>query len=126
MNLFLVFAFAFFGNLGPHPLWAQASLSNDDVPQLVKTGLSEELILKLIDQHGSNLSGDASHLIELKNNGVSECIIGAIATEPAGKSAHQLCTDSARESTASAKDFCSIWSTSYPGNCYGYARSSSR
>jgi hypothetical protein len=78
MKLFLVLAFAFFGGLGSH-LFAQDSLSNDDVPKLVKTGLSDELILKLIDQHGSKLSGDATHLIELRNKGVSERIIAAIA-----------------------------------------------
>jgi hypothetical protein len=85
MKLFLVLAFAFLGSLG-HPLWAQASLSNDDVVKLVKTGLSEELILNLIDQQGSRLSGDATHLVELKNNGVSERTIRAIVRKnPSGE-----------------------------------------
>jgi hypothetical protein len=43
--------------------------------------LSEEFTLNVIDQQGSKLSSDATRLVELKNNGVSERIIAAIARE---------------------------------------------
>jgi hypothetical protein len=75
MKLFLVLAFAFLGSLG-HPLWAQTSLSNDVVLKLVKTGLSEELILNLIDhlvnQRPRRVATDAAKLIELKRVGLTE------------------------------------------------------
>ncbi|HLH06523.1 MAG TPA: hypothetical protein VKW78_04750 [Terriglobales bacterium] len=60
-------------------LWAQVTLANDDIPKLVKSGLSEDFILNLIDHQGSKLSSDVSRLIELKINGVSERIIAAVA-----------------------------------------------
>ena len=60
-------------------LRAQDSVTNDDIPKLVKSGLSEAFILDLIDRQGSRLSSDASQLIDLKNNGVSERIIAAVA-----------------------------------------------
>jgi len=60
-------------------LLAQATLTNDDIAKLVKSGLSEDFILNLIDQQGFRLSSDVPRLIELKNNGVSERIIAAVA-----------------------------------------------
>jgi hypothetical protein len=80
MKPFFVLAFVVFGCVGSE-LRAQATLTNDDVPNLVKAGLSEEFILNLIDQQGSKLSSDATRLVELKNNGVSERVIAAIATK---------------------------------------------
>jgi len=77
MKLFLVLAFILFGGIAPD-LRAQAPLSSDDVPNLVKSGLSEEFILNLIDQPGSKLSGDPARLVELKNKGVSERVIAAV------------------------------------------------
>ena len=47
MKLFLVFTLVLFGAAGP-ALRAQAPLTNEDVPRLVKSGLSEDFILKLI------------------------------------------------------------------------------
>ncbi len=58
---------------------SQQQLSNSDVPKLAKAGLSEDFVLHLIEQNGSNLSGDVSSLIDLKNNGVSERVIAAIS-----------------------------------------------
>jgi len=60
-------------------LLAQATLTNDDIAKLVKAGLSEGFILNLIDQQGSRLSSDVPNLIELKNNGVGERIVTAVA-----------------------------------------------
>ena len=86
MKLFLLFALVLSGNTGSC-LLAQTSLTNEDVPRLVKAGLSDEFILVLIDQQGAKLSSDADRLVELKNGGVSEPVILAIArrspaTEP--------------------------------------------
>ena len=77
MKLFLVLAFVSCGIIGPD-LRAQPPLTNDDVPNLVKSGLSEEFILNLIEQPGSILSGDPVRLVELKNRGVSERLIAAV------------------------------------------------
>src|SRR5579884_2406107 len=59
-------------------LWAQATLSNEDIPKLVNSGLSETFILGLIDRQGSNLSSEPSRLVVLKNEGVSERLIAAV------------------------------------------------
>jgi hypothetical protein len=56
---------------------AQPALSNDDLLKLSKSGLSEDFILNLIDQQGSRLSTDVSSLIDLRQNGVNERILGA-------------------------------------------------
>ncbi|MGH9559724.1 MAG: hypothetical protein ACRD30_10825 [Bryobacteraceae bacterium] len=73
--LSVLFGFVFLA-LG---LQAQATLTNDDIPKLVKSGLSEDFILNLIDQQGQSLSSDVPALIDLKNQGVSERIITAVA-----------------------------------------------
>ena len=64
--------------VAPAGLRAQTYLTNDDIPKLVKSGLSEDFILNLIDQQGSKLSSDTSRLVELKNSGVGERVIGAV------------------------------------------------
>jgi hypothetical protein len=63
------------------PAWelrGQATLTNDDLPNLVKSGLSEDFLLDLIDRQGSGLSTTPSRLAELKNRGVSERLITAV------------------------------------------------
>src|SRR5919197_1454069 len=66
-------------------LYGQGGITNDDVIKLVKSGLSEDFILNSIKSQPSRLSTDAGRLVELKNNGVSERIIAAVAqkTPPA-------------------------------------------
>src|SRR5260370_32261626 len=59
-------------------IYAQATMTNQDLVKLVKSGLSEEFILNLVDQQGSRLSSDTSSLIELKAGGVNERILTAI------------------------------------------------
>jgi hypothetical protein len=78
MKRFLILTLILFGSLETQ-LPAQTSLTNEDIPRLVKSGLSEDFIIKLIDQQGAKLSSDTFRLIELKNNGVSERIIDAVA-----------------------------------------------
>ncbi len=56
----------------------QPVMTNADVIKLAKAGLSEDFILNTIDQQGSRLSSSTSSLIDLKNNGVNERIIGAV------------------------------------------------
>src|ERR1041385_704992 len=72
-------------------LWAQPTLTNDDVIKLSKSGLSEDFVLNLVDQQGSRLSSDVSRLVELKNAGVSERIITAVSKKNAP--AEPLTTD---------------------------------
>lgn len=60
-------------------LLAQTTLTNEDIPKLVKSGLSETFILGLIDQQGSKLSSEPSRLVDLKNQGASERLIAAVA-----------------------------------------------
>jgi hypothetical protein len=57
---------------------AQATMSNADVVKLTKAGLSDDFVLNVIDQQGSRLSSDVSSLVDLKQNDVSEKIIGAV------------------------------------------------
>lgn len=58
--------------------FAEATMSNDDVVKLTKSGLSDEFVLNVIDQQGSRLNSDVSSLIDLKQNGVNERVIGAV------------------------------------------------
>lgn len=67
-----------FAVLGAVAAFSQATMSNADVVKLTKAGLSDDFILNVIDQQGSRLSSDVSSLVELKDNGVNERIIGAI------------------------------------------------
>jgi hypothetical protein len=58
--------------------FAEATMSNDDVVKLTKSGLSDDFVLNVIDQQGSRLNSDVSSLIDLKQNGVNERVIGAV------------------------------------------------
>jgi hypothetical protein len=68
------------------------SMTNDDVVKLSKAGLSEQFVTDLIDKQGSKLSGDVSSLIALKDGGVNERIVGAVAKK--ASSSEPLNTDS--------------------------------
>lgn len=67
-------------------------MTNDDVVKLAKAGLSEAFVIDLIDKQGSRLSGDVSSLVQLKNGGVNEHIISAVAKK--APSTEPLNTDS--------------------------------
>jgi hypothetical protein len=58
--------------------YAQTNMSNADLIKLVKSGLSDDFILNLVDQQGSRLSSDVSSLIELRDGGVGERILTAV------------------------------------------------
>ena len=77
MKKLLIFAFLVFGGLTAW-LSAQPTLTNDQIPRLVQSGLSEDFIIRLIDQQGSNLSSNTASLVELKSAGVSERVIATI------------------------------------------------
>src|SRR5262249_32511707 len=72
--------------------FAQTTLSNSDVSKLVKSGLSEDFILNLIDTQGTRLSADVSSLIELKQDGANERIIAAVSKK--GQAREAINTDS--------------------------------
>jgi hypothetical protein len=78
------------GGLSAQP--ASSTMTNDDVVKLSKAGLSEQFVTDLIDKQGSRLSGDISSLILLKEDGVNEKIVSAVARK--APSTEPLNTDS--------------------------------
>lgn len=73
-------------------LFAQSTMTNEDVLKLSKAGLSESFVTDLIDKQGSKLTGDVSSLILLKDGGVNERIVAAVAKK--APSSEPLNTDS--------------------------------
>jgi hypothetical protein len=71
----------------PCLLLAQERLTNDSVLKLVKSGLSDELILSMIKSQPSKFSLGADDLVALKKAGVSEKILGAMIQKNASGSA---------------------------------------
>ncbi len=63
--------------------FAEATMSNDDVVKLTKSGLSDDFVLNVIDQQGSRLNSDVSSLIDLKQNGVNKEVISSRGQEKA-------------------------------------------
>jgi hypothetical protein len=64
-------------------LVAQTAMTNEDLLKLAKSGLSEDFILNLIQQHPTNFNTDAGRLVDLKNSGVSErLILAAVKKNP--------------------------------------------
>ncbi len=72
----------------PVPFWAQASadnaLTNADIIRMVHAGLPESIIVRKIQISRTNLSTSAAALIELKNQGASESVLGAVLDSQAG------------------------------------------
>lgn len=66
-------------------LYAQDVFTNDSVIKLVKSGMSEDLILNVIRQQPATYAVGADQLIELRNAGVSEKIIAAMLAKVSGK-----------------------------------------
>lgn len=75
-------------------MFAQSTLTNDEVIKLVKSDFSEQFITSLIDQQGSRLSSDVSSLIALKEGGVNERIINAVIKKSSNSGAEALNSDS--------------------------------
>lgn len=66
-------------------LLAQDVLKNESIVKLVKSGMSEELILNIVRSQPSAFSLGADQLIELRTAGVTEKIIGAMLARSSGK-----------------------------------------
>ena len=64
------------------PLLAQAptdhALTNADVVKMVKAGLPESIIVREIQMSGTNFATTPAALIELKKQGASEKVLGAV------------------------------------------------
>ena len=65
-------------------LFSQEPLTNEGVIKLVKSGLSEALILNVISAQASSFKLGADDLVALKTNGVSERIISAMVAHSTG------------------------------------------
>src|SRR5208337_2850267 len=70
------------------PLLAQAPtdnvLTNADVARMVKAGIPESIIVREIQMSRTNLGTSPSALIELKNQGASEGVLGAVLDSRVG------------------------------------------
>src|SRR5207249_2047171 len=64
-------------------LFAQETLTNEKITQLVESKLSEELILTLIANSPSNFKTDIDSILALKGKGVSEKVIQAMVSKAA-------------------------------------------
>lgn len=62
------------------------TLTNDDLIKLANAGLSEQFVSDMINKEGSRLSSDVSSLIELKQGGVNERLIGEVIKKSAAPS----------------------------------------
>jgi hypothetical protein len=79
--------------LAAAPVWAQtAEMTSEDVVKLAKSGLSDAFIVEVIDKQGARLNSDVSSLVQLKEAGVNERILAAVARR--GVSTEALNTDS--------------------------------
>lgn len=63
---------------------SQEALTNDAVIKMVKSGLSEALIVSMVNQQPGNYSTKVDDLIALKQAGVSDKVVAAMATKAAG------------------------------------------
>ena len=59
-------------------LLSAQTLTNQDLIKLAGAGLSEQFVSDMINKEGSRLSSDVSSLIDLKQGGVSERLIGEV------------------------------------------------
>ncbi len=66
---------------------AQQALNNDAIIKLVKSGLSDDLIITTINASPGNYDTSANGLIALKKGGASEKVIAAIVTKANGGAA---------------------------------------
>jgi len=77
LSLLLTFSLAL-----PLPFLAQAPtdnvLKNADIIKMVKSGIPESIILREIQMSRTDLGTSPSALIELKNQGASERVLGAV------------------------------------------------
>jgi hypothetical protein len=64
--------------------WAQEPMNNESILKLVKSGMSEELILSFIRQQPGNYTLTADELVMMKSNGVSERVIQEMLAKRSG------------------------------------------
>ena len=64
--------------------FSQEALTNDAIIKMVKAGMSESLILSMVGQQPGNYSTRVDDLIALKQAGVSDKIVSAMAAKAAG------------------------------------------
>lgn len=65
-------------------LLAQETLTNEGIVNLVKSGMSEDLIMNVIGKQAASFALGANDLVALKNAGVSERIINAMVNKASG------------------------------------------
>ena len=74
----------------PLPFLAQATadhaLTNADIARMMKAGIPESVIVREIQMSRTNLGTSPAELIELKNQGASEGILGAVLDSRSGAS----------------------------------------
>lgn len=81
--------------------FAQEVLTNDSVIKMVKAGLSEALILSTLNQQPGKYSTSVDDLIKLKQAGVGDKVVAAMAAK--GSSASSPATAPAAPADAGAK-----------------------
>ncbi len=64
----------------PGNIVAQQALNNEAIVKMVKAGLSEELIISMVNTQPGNYSLTADDVIDLKQSGVTDKIIAAMVT----------------------------------------------
>src|SRR5258708_16845647 len=62
-------------------LYAQEVLSNETILKLSKAGLSEDVILNMVNRQPGHYSVDSGDLIALKQGGISDKVIAAIMSK---------------------------------------------
>lgn len=65
---------------------SQEALTNDSIIKMVKAGLSEAVLLSMVNSQPGNYSIGVEDLVGLKTAGVSERVIAAMAAKSAGNS----------------------------------------
>ena len=68
---------------------AQQALNDDTVIKMVKSGLSDDIIVTTINSSQGNFDTSASALINLKSAGVSDKVISAMMSKASGSAASQ-------------------------------------
>jgi hypothetical protein len=81
-------------------LLAQEPMNNDGVIRLVKSGMTEDLIISVIQQQPGMYGLGANDLAALKEASVSEKIIAAMLAKGKGEAAAGASTGSARPAAA--------------------------
>jgi hypothetical protein len=81
-------------------LWAQEPMNNDGVIRLVKSGMTEDLIISVIQQQPGMYALGANDLAALKEASVSEKIIAAMLAKGKGEAAAGASAGSARPAAA--------------------------